>query len=257
MSQIGEPVAIAIIPAGSKKKCIFCEKDHQDEKPAPKHTFPRDMAKLKREGRSETIALGRSGRYPAEAKPPLKEWERDIETTGGYKAAAHHCIALKTASDHKISGELKTAKYDPNDGSNCSWLPYSQLQFVRARAYNKPLQKHRGGHTEAYFNNVKIHIDHVAKQIAKKFCTEDQKISHEKLRQYMKQQEDAIWMGIASANSPKYHLYNSSYLNPNAKWGSYPEEVGKTREEFLGQTLSSAQEAEDAAEGAESDDDPE
>ena len=109
MTQIGESVSLIVDTGGDKETCIFCESDHQDEAPAPAHNFGRDMSKLKREGRRETISLGRSPHYPDEEKPPLVEWPKDITRIGGYKAAAHHCVALKTASAHRISGELKEA----------------------------------------------------------------------------------------------------------------------------------------------------
>lgn len=215
------------------------------------------MSKLKREGRSDTISAGRSGRYPSENLPPLVEWGSDIAETGGYKAAAHHCIALKSVSEHEISGELHQAKYDPNDGSNCIWLPYSQLQFVRARAYSKPLQKHRGGHTDQYFTTVTEHINRVAKKVATKLCTQNKKATEDQLLRYMKQEEKSLWLGVASATDVAFHLYNHSFLNPAAPWGTYPEEVGVSRQDYLKQTPKTAAVAADAAEAAESEGDPE
>jgi hypothetical protein len=257
MTQLGESVSVAIDTPENPEKCVFCAKDHQDEKPAPKHKFPRDMSKLKREGRSESIALGRGSRYPGEDVPPLVEWESDITRTGGYKAAAHHCIALKSASDHEISGELKQAKYDPNDGSNCIWLPYSQMQFVRARAYSKPLQKHRGGHTDQYFTTVTEHISRVAKKVATKLCTENKKASEEQLLRFVKQEEKSIWLGVASATDVAFQLYNHSFLNPKAPWGTFPEEAGASQQDVLQQKPTLTAAAADAAESAESADDPE
>jgi len=257
MTQIGESVALIVDTGGDKETCIFCESDHQEDEAAPAHKFERSMYKLKREGRVETIALGRSPKYPDEAKPPLVEWSKDISTTGGYKAAAHHCVALKTASEHRISGELKEAEYDPNDGSNCIWLPYSKLQFIRARAYSKPLQKHRGGHTDQYFTTVKKHIDKVADNISGKFCSENNKASKEILLRYIKAEEKHIWMGVASAFIPAYQLYNASFLDPQAPWGTHDEEIGKTKADYLGLPVAPAQMADDEAAEAESADDPE
>lgn len=257
MTQLGESVAVAIDTLKNPEKCVFCQREHQDRKASPSHKFPRDMPKLKREGRAETIALGRSGRYPGEDLPPLVKWESDITATGGYKAAAHHCIALKTVSAHEISGELKEANYDPNEGSNCIWLPYSQLQFTRARAYSKPLQKHRGGHTDQYFTTVKKHIDRVAKKVATKMCTNDVKASKDELKRYMKQEEKSVWLGVASAKNVSFQLYNGSFLKPNAKWGSFAEEIGLTKAELLNNKPSAASLAADFAEGKDSILDPE
>lgn len=257
MTQLGESVAVAIDTPDNPEKCVFCGKDHQDEKAAPKHKFPREMSKLKRQGRSETLALGRGGRYPADDMPPLVEWSSDITATGGYKAAAHHCIALKSASDHEISGELKQAQYDPNEGSNCIWLPNSQIQFTRARAYGKALQKHRGGHTDQYFTTVTEHISRAAKKVATKMCTENKKASQEQLLRFIKQEEKSVWLGVASAGDVAFQLYNHSFLNPRAPWGTFPEEAGKTKAELLKEKPSPVMAAADAAEGAESEEDPE
>jgi hypothetical protein len=240
---------------GGDNKCIFCERDHQEEEAAGPHTFPRNMDKLKREGRKETIALGRAGRYPSEEKPPLIEWSKSLKKSGGYKAAAHHCVALKTASAHKISGELKAAGYDPNDGSNCIWLPYSRPQFLRARAYRKPLQKHRGGHTDLYFTTVELHIDKVADTIAKKFCTDDKQATKEYLLRQMKAEEAAIWTGVASARVTAYQLYNESFLKPRARWGAYDEEKDISREDFIGASDDGT--TDDSAAESESAEDPE
>jgi hypothetical protein len=257
VTQIGESVSVIIDIGADKEECIFCQKAHQDEKAASAHEFPRDMSKLKKEGRVETIASFRSARYPSESIPPLVEWSKDIGSTGGYKAAAHHCIALKTASQHRISGELHEAGYDPNDGSNCIWLPYSRLQFVRARAYSKALQKHRGGHTDQYFKTVEKHIDRVPDNVAKKFCVEDKKTSKQKLLRYIKAQEKSVWMGVASASDVAYHLYNASFLDPKDPWGTYEEEKGKTKADFIGEPVGAAQQAVDDAAESDSAEDPE
>lgn len=256
MTQIGELVAVAIDPAGNEN-CIFCGKDHQDDEPVDKHKFSRDMGKLKREGRQATTDLGRSARYPDEEKPPLVEWSKDISKTGGYKAAAHHCIALKSVSDHEISGELNNAGYDPNQGSNCIWLPYSRVQFVRARAYHKALQKHRGGHTNEYFTTVEKHIDKVAENVAKIFCTQEKKADKERFLRFMNQQENRVWLGVASASFTPYHLYNNSFLDPKSPWGAFDEEKGKTPSDYLGEPVTAAIIADDVSAEAESAEDPE
>jgi hypothetical protein len=197
------------------------------------------MTKLKKEGREYTISHGdRANYYPAKTLPPLVDWQKDITKTGGYKAAAHHCIALKCISNHSISGELKDAGYDPNNGRNCSWLPYSKLQFSRARAYAMPLQKHRGGHTAAYFGKVSKHIDEISNLIEDKFCLEEQTPDKKTLLQYIGRKEDKIWKGIADPDQNAYHLYNTSYLDPTKPWG-YPFpghnfEVGKSQLDVIG-----------------------
>lgn len=232
MAQIGENISIAIDTDGVEK-CVFCGKNHQDEQAASPTTFSRDMAKLKREGREYTIENYASF-YPSVEAPPLVEWDKD--NIIGYKAAAHHCIALSSVSNHSISGELKKAGYDPNRGSNCSWLPYSKLQFIRARAYEKPLQKHRGGHTQAYFNRVSIHIKNVSKRVKNNFCLLEEKISYEELLEYMEVEENNIWRGIASSKLKAYHLYNHSYLEPSlsaAPWGAYSDEEGKEKTDIF------------------------
>ncbi|HWV13823.1 MAG TPA: AHH domain-containing protein [Cellvibrio sp.] len=249
MSQIGE--SIAVIPPGGKEKCCFCGKDHQQKKAAAKADFPRNMSMLKSQGRAYSIA-NYSGRYPGDNMAPLVEWQADITKTGGYKAAAHHCIALKSVSQHKISGELKAAGYDPNRGSNCSWLPYSSEQFSRARAYSKPLQKHRGGHTDAYFAKVLEHIKQVEKLIATDFCSENETASKQALLEYMEAQEKKIWLGIATASDNAYHLYNTSYLDPDADWGSFDFEGGRKKQDVVGSSIDP-----DAGAEAASADDPE
>ena len=254
MTQLGEGVAVA---ATGPEKCVFCERTHQDQKPAPSHTFPRDMDKLKKEGRSQAEPLGRTSRYPSKDKPPLSGWESDIEKTGGYKAAAHHCIALKSVSGHMISGELHCAGYDPNEGSNCIWLPYSRVQFIRARAYLKALQKHRGGHTDQYFKTVEKHVDTVADSVAKKFCATDTKATKEALLRYIKGQEGRVWLGVAQATDVAYHLYNTSFLNPKADWGTYDEEQSLSREDYLGLPPDPRTVADDQSAETESADDPE
>ena len=250
MAQVGEKVSV--IPPGGKDKCAFCQKDHQKKKAAAKHTFPRDMSKLKSEGRTHSIA-NYSGRYPGAKVPPLTEWSKEITKTGGYKAAAHHCVALKEASAHRMSGELKAADYDPNEGSNCMWLPYSRAQFIRGRAYMKPLQKHRGGHTDMYFQTVAAQIESVAEHIEKEFCPEKAPDKKTVVR-LMKQRENMIWLGISNTSKKAYHLYNSSFLDPKKKWGSYDEEVGVSREDFLDNDTGAA---DDASAESDSADDPE
>ncbi|UCC71418.1 MAG: AHH domain-containing protein [Gemmatimonadota bacterium] len=232
MTQIGE--SVAIIPPGGKQKCVFCEEGHQQEKAAGPHTFNRDMSKLKKEGRAYTVSSEYIARYPSATMPPLVEWQRDI--TGGYKAAAHHCVALKTVSQHALSGELNEAGYDPNDGSNCIWLPYSRAQFIRARACGKALQKHRGGHTNEYFQTVARHLDDLQSNVEDKFCPEKQPDKETVLR-WIKIEESDIWNGIANVVHEGYHLYNQSYLNPNAPWGYYEEERNETAPEVLNQTI--------------------
>mgnify|MGYP000994548786 CR=1 FL=1 len=257
MTQLGEGVNPSVIAPGGDEKCVFCQEDHQDEEDAGTHTFGRDMGKLKGEGRSYTKGSARVTRYPDPGMPPLAEWSRDITKTGGYKAAAHHCVALKTASEHALSGELNAAGYDPNRGSNCIWLPYSRGQFVRARAYNKGLQKHRGGHTDAYFDKVRDHLDLLQSQIERKFCTQNKKPGKDWVLEFMLAQENDIWSGVANPRAQAYRLYNDSYLNPAARWGTFkPEEVGKDgkalrKPEYL------KDEPDDGSAEAESADDPE
>ena len=250
MTQIGE--SVAIIPPGGTEKCVFCHKDHQKKKAASKHNFARDMGMLKKEGRAYSIQ-NYSSYYPGANIPPLTEWQSDISLTGGYKAAAHHCIALKTVSDHESSGELKEAEYNPNRGSNCSFLPYSKIQFSRARAYNKPLQKHRGGHTDAYFDKVREHLDRVGKLIKADFCDNEQTADKATLLYYMQLQESAIWRGLAKHKMKAYHLYNTSYLDPDAPWGDHEYEEGKSKEDVIG----SASTPDDEIAEHESADDPE
>lgn len=51
-----------------------------------------------------------------------------------------------------------------------------------------------------------------------------------------------------------YHLYNTSYLDPDKDWGFYPDEVGKSPEDIKG---SPDQDSDDNKAEAESKDDPE
>lgn len=231
MTQVGE--SVAAIPSGGEEKCVFCGKEHQQEEAEEKVSFDRDMKTLKDEGRAYTIQKY-STYYPGTDIPPLVDWSgKDIEKVGGYKAAAHHCIALTSINQHKISGELKEAGYDPNRGSNCAWLPYSKLQFSRARAYRKPLQKHRGGHTNAYFSIVSDHIEAVEENVATDFCFEDETTDKEYLLFLMELEEHNIWRGIANPRMKEYRLYNNSYLDPDEEWGNFEWEEGKTREEVI------------------------
>ncbi len=235
MTQLGEGVAIGLAPAGDKP-CVFCQESHQDKKKAPAHNFPRAMSKLKSEGRQVTLATDRKAFYPGIAMSPLVEWSSNIQLTGGYKAAAHHCIALKTASDHRLSGEIHEAGYDPNRGGNCIWLPYSLPQFIRARAYGRGMQKHRGGHTDQYFETVAKHLDLLAQQVENKFCAQDKKCSKEEFLALITQRETDIWVGVAMVPSNSYKLYNQSYLDFRAPWGSFDDENGHSTGEILGAT---------------------
>lgn len=252
MTQITLGVAVAL-PEAANEKCVFCGKQHQDEKAAGTENFDRDMTKLKNEGRSTTIEKGnRLSKYPSATMAPLVKWEKDINKTEGYKAAAHHCIALKCVSGHKMSGELKAAGYNPNNGNNCIWLPYSKPQFSRARAYNRPLQKHRGGHTDAYFKKVTKHVNFVLKLMKDKFCTNKKKGDKESLLRFIEDQEDAIWNGVANPMMSAYHLYNESYLDPYAPWGSFDYEKGLEPEDIKGK--STPQHDDDDAESDNKDD---
>ncbi len=240
MTQLGEGVAIAVLPPGGKEDCVFCHQAHQEEKAAGPHEFARDMGMLKKQGRAHTLSTERVAKYPDPTLPPLVEWSSDITATGGYKAAAHHCIALKTASEHRLSGELHEAGYDPNRGSNCIWLPYSRPQFIRARAYDRPLQKHRGGHTNEYFETVAKQLDQLASLINQSFCAQNKQASRDRFMQYMLAREGAVWLGVANAVQKAYWLYNESYLEPRALWGHFvpeekrPEGSPISKSEYLG-----------------------
>jgi hypothetical protein len=131
------------------------------------------------------------------------------------------------------------------------------LQFIRARAHSKPLQKHRGGHTNQYFKTVEKHIDRVSDNIAKKFCTEKEKAPKERVLRFIKNEEKQIWMAVAAAFDVAYHLYNTSFLDPSLPWGSYDEEAGKRQSDYLGTPLSPQVIASDESAGAESAEDPE
>jgi hypothetical protein len=237
LSQIGESVSIDIDTSKPKIECVFCGKKHQDEAAAEPYKFKKSMKTLKENGRkiSQTI-FSRLIAYPQQNIPPLVEWSSNSNLTsiGGYKAAAHHCIAFSKIDNHKISGELHKAGYDPNGGYNCIWLPYSRKQFIRARAYGKGLQKHRGGHTKQYFITVEKHIDRISDNVKKKFCFSDKKVSKALLIKYISLQEQSLWRGVASAKIPAYQLYNNSFLDPNVDWGTYNEEKDITKDEYLG-----------------------
>lgn len=255
MTQLLEPATGPGVDTKGDKKCIFCGSAHQDQAPAGPHTFDRNMPKLKREGRQETIALGRASRYPAPDKPPLVDWPKDISEVGGYKAAAHHCIAFKSVSAHDLSGELNEAGYDPNAGSNCIWLPFSRPHFIRARAYTRPLQKHRGGHADKYFRAVDKHLNRVAETVAKTACKRGKKATREQLLQYMKTQEKQVWLAVAACATPDYHLYTESFLDPAAPWGAYDEEAGKAKADICGAAQDPSALSDDVAAEAESADD--
>jgi len=252
MTQLGEGVAMSIDAPAGPEKCIFCGKTHQDEKAASAHTFPRVMSTLKDGGRAYTkdAKSGRSLYYPAVDKPPLVEWNSGIPT-GGYKAAAHHCIALKTASNHKLSGEIHAAGYDPNRGSNCIWLPYSRPQFIRARALGRGLQKHRGGHTDAYFQTVAKHLDRLSTFVATTFCPSQEVCSKDEFLEVITTQENQIWNGVAKVVQNDYKLYNESYLDFKAMWGSFDEEKGHSSQDILGAVPNDGSAESDSAEDPE------
>jgi len=256
MTQIGE--AVAVIIAGGEEKCAFCGKDHQKEEAAEKTTFKRNMTTLKKEGRAYSIE-NYSVFYPSEKLPPLVEWDKEPHkslTKGGYKAAAHHSIALCSLDNHAISGELKEAGYDPNRGSNCAWLPYSDSQFSRARAYDRPLQKHRGKHIAIYFTQVEMHLEKISSIVEKVFCNNNKTPSKEKVLYYMLLQEKAIWSRLKNPRKVEYHLYVESYLEPSltdAPWGTYEYEKDKNMHDLLGMAESSD---DDSAE-SDNKDDPE
>lgn len=262
MPQFGEGIAVAIINVKNedKQECVFCEKKHQDEEAAKKHTFERNMSTLKSEGRRVTRTSSRIMRYPDADKPPLVDWKSDPKLKlGGYKAAAHHCIALETVSKHPMSGELHAAGYDPNGGNNCIWLPYNREQFIRSRAYGRfrALQKHRGGHTNSYFQQVENHLERVAESVEKKCCKRNEKVSRKRLLRYMSFAENKLWEIIARATDSPYHLYSESFLDPNVPWGAYEEEQGINKNDYLGVDLSDGLLADDDAAESENEEDPE
>jgi len=240
MTQVGEGIAVTLIAkVDDPEECIFCHKKHQDAKPEPPHNYAGDKntKKLKEGGQKYAKTVEGDGLYPDPDRPPLTNWEKIIHKTGGYKAAAHHCLAVKILNKHEISGELKKAGYDCDRGSNCIMLPYSKQQFSRARAYNKigqgqALQKHRGGHTNAYYDTVKKHMKDLAQQVARKFCP-THKVDAEWLLGLMKVEERRIFNGIVSIASSAYKLYNDSFMAPRADWGTYDWEKGKEPTEYL------------------------
>lgn len=234
MAQIGENVAVSIEPTENPQKCIFCQKDHQDEKEEAPHPYQneKNTKNLKKNGQ-QYIKEMHSIHYPDVDKPPLVNWSKDIRESGGYKAAAHHCIATKVLHNHTFSGELKKIGYDPDRGSNCILLPYSKRQFSRARALNKPLQKHRGGHTGAYYEIVDEHLANLARKVEQKFCKDNKKADKETILRWMGIEERHIFNGVRSVIQEAYRLYNTSYLNPRQNWGSYDWEKGITENAYL------------------------
>lgn len=250
MTQVGESVTVFIPEDQGPEKCVFCEKDHDNEKPST-HTFPRDMSKLKREGR-DFCKQKRLSRYVSMDAPPLVEWGPDI--TIGFKAAAHHCIALETISKHRISGKAKKAGYDPNRGSNCVWLPYNRNQFSRARAHGKPLQKHSGGHLDGYFKTVETFLEQVAGKVIREFCTQSKGLDKASFDRYMLGIEGQIWVGVSRAVQDKYRLHGDGvFQDCNAEWGTFDEENGLTRASFL-KSSGSGTPKDNSAESSSSDD---
>ncbi len=47
-------------------------------------------------------------------------------------------------------------------------------------------------------------------------------------------EEKSIWMKLANSRQSAYHLYNNSYLDPDAEWGMYDYEKGKSEENIIG-----------------------
>ena len=232
MTQISLGVSVSL-PSDAKEKCVFCDKDHQDEKASSSKFGKKNTKNLKKKGQGESKENSvRLGFYLDIEEPPLVDWGKKI-TPKGYKAAAHHCLAYKCVVEHKIQGELKDAGYDPDGGHNCILLPYSNEQFSRARALGKPMQKHSGGHTNNYFSSVDKHLDKIANLVNKKFCSNNQKATKEKLCRYAEIQENVIWYSVARPKRSAYQLYNASYRDPEANWGVFDKEKNHTIEEYL------------------------
>jgi hypothetical protein len=59
---------------------------------------------------------------------------------------------------------------------------------------------------------------------------------------------------LANGKQTAYHLYNTSYLDPDKDWGFYPDEVGKSPEDIKG---TPSQDSDDNKAEAENKDDPE
>jgi len=155
--------------------------------------------------------------------------------------------------------EIKAAGYSPNRGENNIYLPLSRTQFIRARAlhevangateprdaegqppqkkrkavivpdeaYGRDLrhQKHRGGHTDVYFDYCATLLNtEVKNRVAQDFCGK-KRLEKEDLIELLTELEDMIWEGLtARLIFDKYKLYNNSYLDPYQPWGAYEEE---------------------------------
>lgn len=259
MSQLGESAFDGShSPAEGDKLCIFCEEKHQDEeRDAVAHEFKKEMSGFKVRGRAYTRESNRRHLYPELDLPPLVEWAgKDIIEIGGYKAAAHHCIAFKTLNAHKLVNEIYASGYDPNRGENCIWLPYSRPQFLRARAYNRGLQKHQGGHSGEYYALIERHLNHVQDRVKSAFCAQRIKCPRNRFLMFLTLREDEIWWSVALVSKTGYRLYADAYLDCSVPWGSFDEEKGG-KNKFLKAKLDKKTEMQDESEAKESEDDVE
>lgn len=235
MTQLALGVAVVIQKIDNPKECIFCGKEHQDEAAEGPHPYlnSKSTANLKKNGQQYILA-NRSATYHDLTKPPLVNWQKDILATGGFKAAAHHCIATKVLHNHKISGELKKIGYDPDRGSNCILLPFSNKQFSRVRAMNlaKALQKHSGGHTNEYYKAVELHLKNVAQKIEQKFCP-NKKADKESVLKWMAAEESKLFRALVNIPKKAYQLHNNAFLDPGAEWGTLNDEHKFTTDGYL------------------------
>lgn len=235
MTQIALGVSIDIPSTDNPEECVFCGQKHQDEKPADPVDFLSSKSTKNLKSNGQAYILGNhSTYYHDSSKPPLVDWQKDILSTGGFKAAAHHCMATKVMHKHKISGELKQAGYDPDRGSNCILLPYSNKQFSRARAMSlaKPLQKHSGGHTNEYYKQVDKHLKKISQNIEKRFCP-NKKVDNETILRWMRIEESRIFNALIRIPKKAYQLHNDAFLDPRAKWGTHNDEQKYTTDGYL------------------------
>jgi hypothetical protein len=94
-----------------------------------------------------------------------------LSANTGYPVQAHHCISCSVMADHEGGDMARLAEeagYDINNGNNGIALP---AYFGHMRKESK--QRHRGGHWDEYYKNVKKTLDPIyVKHKDAKPCTD-------------------------------------------------------------------------------------
>jgi hypothetical protein len=88
---------------------------------------------------------------PEKGKTPSQSFRYPVE--------AHHAISCSVVQKHAIAQKAIDAGYNVNNGKNCIYLPACFGHMMRDK-----LQRHKGGHFDAYYKKVKEGLDDVWKK---------------------------------------------------------------------------------------------